>query len=79
MKDAIANHGNNTELIFDEIITQLRKDPKVGPTLNPNSFRDPNEWVFNNAGGTYMYCWRLGAMGSMYIIHASITEVRYFT
>jgi len=56
VKDAIANHGNNTELIFDEIITQLRKDPKVGPTLNPNSFRDPNEWVFNNAGGTYMYC-----------------------
>ncbi|WFD20039.1 hypothetical protein MCAP1_002283 [Malassezia caprae] len=65
VKGAIANHGNNTELIFDEIVTQLRKDPKVGPTLNPNSFRDPNEWVFNNAGG---------AMGSMYIIHASITE-----
>ncbi|SHO78523.1 Similar to S.cerevisiae protein ERG2 (C-8 sterol isomerase) [Malassezia sympodialis ATCC 42132] len=69
VKDAVANHGNNTEMIFDEIVTQLRKDPKVGPTLNPNSFRDPNEWVFNNAGG---------AMGSMYIIHASITEYLIF-
>lgn len=62
-------HGNNTDGIFDYIVTELRKDPKIGPTLNPHSFRDPSEWVFNNAGG---------AMGSMYIIHASITEYLIF-
>ncbi|KAI3626226.1 hypothetical protein CBS9595_001587 [Malassezia furfur] len=68
-KEAIAKHGNNTDGIFEHIVTELRKDPKVGPTLNPNSFRDHSEWVFNNAGG---------AMGSMYIIHASITEYLIF-
>lgn len=66
---AIAKHGNATDLIFDEIVSELKKDPKIGPTLNKNSFRDHNEWVFNNAGG---------AMGSMYIIHASITEYLIF-
>lgn len=66
---AIAKHGNATDLIFDEIVSKLGQDPKIGPTLNKNSFRDPNEWVFNNAGG---------AMGSMYIIHASITEYLIF-
>ena len=66
---AIARHGNATDLIFDEIVSKLGQDPKIGPTLNKNSFRDPNEWVFNNAGG---------AMGSMYIIHASITEYLIF-
>lgn len=35
--------------------------PSTQIALNPNS----SEWVFNNAGG---------AMGAMYIIHASITE-----
>jgi C-8 sterol isomerase len=39
-------------------------------TAYPNAgfqvdFKDTSEWVFNNAAG---------AMGSMYIIHASITE-----
>ncbi|KAL4401962.1 C-8 sterol isomerase [Malassezia pachydermatis] len=68
-KSAIAKHGDKADLIFEEIISELRKDPKVARTLNPNSFRDHNEWVFNNAGG---------AMGSMYIIHASITEYLIF-
>lgn len=62
-------HGTNTDQIFEHILTELRKDPKIGPTLNAHSFREPTEWVFNNAGG---------AMGSMYIIHASITEYLIF-
>ncbi|KAJ3483765.1 hypothetical protein NLI96_g6089 [Meripilus lineatus] len=38
-----------------------RKYPSTQIAINP----DTSEWVFNNAGG---------AMGAMYIIHASITE-----
>ncbi|WFD31347.1 C-8 sterol isomerase [Malassezia sp. CBS 17886] len=66
---AIAKHGDNAEAIFADILTEFRKDPKIAPTLNKHSFKDHNEWVFNNAGG---------AMGSMYIIHASITEYLIF-
>lgn len=64
----VTEHGNSTERIFDGILTELRADPKIGPTLNTNDWRREEEWVFNNAGG---------AMGSMYIIHASVTEVRF--
>ena len=53
---AIAAHGNDTRAVVDFIVSEL--DEKVpGSNLN----RD-EEWVFNNAGG---------AMGAMYIIHAS--------
>ena len=34
---AIARHGNATDLIFDEIVSKLGQDPKIGPTLNKNS------------------------------------------
>jgi C-8 sterol isomerase len=48
--------------MIDHILTNLTATyPSTKLALNTNS----NEWVFNNAGG---------AMGAMYIIHASITE-----
>ncbi|KAE8379101.1 ERG2/sigma1 receptor-like protein [Aspergillus bertholletiae] len=56
---AIAAHGNDTRAVVDYIVSEL--DEKIpGNHLNKEE-----EWVFNNAGG---------AMGAMYIIHASITE-----
>ena len=53
---AIAAHGNNTRGVVDFIVAEL--DQKV-PSQYVNK---DEEWVFNNAGG---------AMGAMYIIHAS--------
>jgi C-8 sterol isomerase len=56
---AIAAHGNETHSVVSYIVQEL--DQKLsGKHLNFDE-----EWVFNNAGG---------AMGAMYIIHASITE-----
>lgn len=52
--------GNNTQAVVASIVTQLRENPAVKPYLSIEE-----EWIFNNAGG---------AMGAMYIIHASITE-----
>lgn len=54
---AIAAHGNNTRGVVDYIVAEL--DQKV-PSQYVNK---DEEWVFNNAGG---------AMGAMYIIHASM-------
>jgi C-8 sterol isomerase len=53
---AVQAHGNDTRAMVDYIVAEL--DQKIpGNHLNKNE-----EWIFNNAGG---------AMGAMYIIHAS--------
>ncbi|CAK1360312.1 C-8 sterol isomerase [Cercospora beticola] len=59
-QQAISEHGNNTEGIVTSIISQLSAIESVKSHINLEQ-----EWIFNNAGG---------AMGAMYIIHASITE-----
>jgi C-8 sterol isomerase len=56
---AIQRHGNDTTAMVDYIVQELyEKHPNM---INPRH-DDPKEWMFNNHGG---------AMGSMYIIHAS--------
>ncbi|KAL4891685.1 ERG2 and Sigma1 receptor like protein-domain-containing protein [Aspergillus ambiguus] len=53
---AIAAHGNDTRAVVSYIVSEL-EEKTPGRHLNHDE-----EWVFNNAGG---------AMGAMYIIHAS--------
>lgn len=54
-KRGIAQHGNNTREIVHYITSELSE-------MHPNHINLDEEWIFNNAGG---------AMGAMYIIHAS--------
>ncbi|KAF9464306.1 ERG2/sigma1 receptor-like protein [Collybia nuda] len=61
-KDAIASSPNNTAGMIEHIVTNLTA---TYPSTKIRINTDSSEWVFNNAGG---------AMGAMYIIHASITE-----
>ncbi|KAJ5040226.1 uncharacterized protein L3040_005887 [Drepanopeziza brunnea f. sp. 'multigermtubi'] len=56
---AIAAHGNDTKSVVSYIVGEL-SEKLPGGYVNLDE-----EWIFNNAGG---------AMGAMYIIHASITE-----
>jgi C-8 sterol isomerase len=57
-KRSIEHHGNNTRGAVQYIVDELSQK-------NPAHVNVDEDWVFNNAGG---------AMGGMYIIHASITE-----
>ncbi|GAP90535.1 putative C-8 sterol isomerase [Rosellinia necatrix] len=59
----IQAHGNDTGAIVNYIVSELAE--KHPHHINANSHADADEWMFNNAGG---------AMGGMYLIHASITE-----
>ncbi|KAI1074136.1 ERG2/sigma1 receptor-like protein [Whalleya microplaca] len=57
-KRGIEAHGNDTRAVVQYIVDELHEK-------HPKHISLEQEWVFNNAGG---------AMGGMYIIHASVTE-----
>lgn len=54
----IAAHGNDTRSVVRYIVDELHGDAATGAHVNLDE-----EWIFNNAGG---------AMGAMYLIHASM-------
>jgi|SRR5690242_7352843 len=57
-QEALALHGNDTASVVAHIASSLA-------ATHPAHVNPDEEWIFNNAGG---------AMGAMYILHASVTE-----
>lgn len=53
----------NTTILLHDLLGRIKE--AYPNTQVQTDFENRDEWVWNNAGG---------AMGSMYIIHASITE-----